>query len=168
MSMSIDYERLERVYAFADFLNLLAKPEEFKSLLNDFKAQSEVLKKAVQEKTKTDSVDNYVIRRTKELEKEEDQLSLKEKEFEAFVQKETEAIRQQSAEVARLRAEVSELKATRTKELEEAQKQNAEATTIRSRLEAQLADVEKAREELRKDQAALAEKQEQLKKVFGG
>lgn len=164
--ISVDYGKLDRVYAFADFLELLANPEDLQRTIENYKAASEELRTALAAKAKVDEVDAYVVAENRKLDEREAALELKESDFEKY-----------KAEVS---ADLMSVADKTHKVASEAEKSATEAAELRDKLNAELAAVAKEKADLERDRAsmtaisaqlnaereALAAKAEQLKAVL--
>lgn len=60
MSISIDYSKLDQVFAFTTFLKVIQDPKELTDLLDNLQAQAKELRELVSAKTKIDEIDSYV------------------------------------------------------------------------------------------------------------
>ena len=168
MSMSVDYQKLERVDAFSRFLDLLADPEDMKKQLAEYKTNAQLLADLIQKKAKIDNIDQYVEDEKKKLAQEYVALDEAKAAFEKVKEVALENIRVTTERTSKSADQTS----VRLKEAEELQAANKKAldetTAARVALEKERVALEAARKEAETRAADLAEKQEALKKVLGG
>lgn len=165
MSMSIDYGKLDRVYAFADFLDILANPEAMQRTVAEYKEQAEALKELIEAKTAVTEVDSYVARQKREV---EDLVAFHTEE----VRKSNEAVREQmqklAAQQAAAAAKFQEAEVTRAEAMkaEDAAKQLlADAQKDREAAAAEFKAMSAERKALEAERKALADKEAKLRSL---
>jgi chromosome segregation ATPase len=165
--MSIDYGKLDRVYAFADFLDLLSNPAAMQQTVAEYKEQAEVLKALIEKKTAVDNVDSYVSSMSRAIEEQEAALAQRVADFDAEKRAAVESYQATAKKTQELQSKAEAL----TREAEAFRQQAAvelqQIKEERALLASERNSLASVSAQLVQERDALAAKAEQLKALIG-
>ena len=167
MSMSIDYDKLERVYAFSDFLGLLSNPEGLRQTLEAYKKESEALVAATAAKIKVDNVEGYVARQMAEVKSAMEQQSAKEAEWIKDKANQIAELQERATQVGKLQSEAASFRKTAEDEAQKASEAAKAAAADRATAAKELEQLRDVKEALIAERQALAIKEEKLRSLVG-
>ncbi len=167
MSMSIDYNKLDRVYAFADFLEILSDPAAMQKTVAEYKEQAEVLRGLIEAKTAVTEVDIYVDKQKREIEE--------------LVAQHTEEMKKSNAAIKESLAKLAAQQAAADAKFQDAARTQDEARKAEDAAKKLLADARETQEKgvveyqalvterkaMEAERLALAEKEAKLRSLVG-
>lgn len=167
MSVSVNYSKLQQVEAFAEFLDLLSKPQELAKLFNDLRAERTAYEQVVSAKAKIADVDAYVTKAEQDIldkynacEEKQIQVDLRVKALEDLERAKAKQIEEADAALAKRTNAVTEQE-------QEARRLLAEAEVLNKKAQEANEFAQNAAKEAMERAADLQAKQEAIRKLMG-